>query len=92
LSEIKQLSRSSLSAMAKIFQAGIEEGVFYDHHPVAMADIVWAMFSGVVLWETSKQIINDEKDYLKHTLEIAFAIFGRGITRPTAVEMAESVH
>jgi len=91
LSEIKQLSRSSLGAMAKIFEAGIDQGVFYDHHPVAMADIVWAMFSGVVLWETSKQIINDDKDYLKRTLEIAFAIFGRGIIRPSVIEMAESV-
>jgi hypothetical protein len=56
-----------------------------------MADIVWAMFSGVVLWETSKQIINDEKDYLKKTLEIAFAIFGRGITQSMAAEKVETV-
>jgi AcrR family transcriptional regulator len=90
LSEIKQLSRSSLGAMAKIFEAGIKDGIFCDYHPVAMADIVWAMFSGVVLWETSKQIINDEKDYLKKTLEIAFAIFGRGITRSEEVVKAES--
>jgi AcrR family transcriptional regulator len=91
LAEIKQLSRSSLGAMAKIFETGIKEGVFYDHHPVAMADIVWAMFSGVVLWETSKQIINDEKDYLKKTLEIAFAIFGRGITQSMVAEKVETV-
>jgi hypothetical protein len=76
--------------MAKIFEAGIKDGIFCDYHPVAMADIVWAMFSGVVLWETSKQIINDEKDYLKKTLEIAFAIFGRGITRSEEVVKAES--
>jgi hypothetical protein len=39
------------------------------------------MFSGVVLWLTSKKLINKEKDYLKQTLELAFEIFGRGIKK-----------
>jgi hypothetical protein len=39
------------------------------------------MFSGVVLWESSKNIINEEKDYLKNTLDIAFDIFSRGIKK-----------
>jgi len=37
------------------------------------------LFSGVVLWLTSKRLINEEKDYLKQTLELAFEVFGRGI-------------
>jgi hypothetical protein len=28
---------------------------------------------------TSKRLINEEKDYLKQTLELAFEIFGRGV-------------
>lgn len=81
LAEIKRLSRESLSEMAKLFHDGIKSGVYIDVHPNALADIVWAMFSGVVLWENSKKVIDDNKDYLKETLEAAFDIFGRGIRK-----------
>jgi len=79
LSDIKDLSRSSFRSIAKIFEEGIKKGKFIDRHPVALADIVWALFSGVVLWEESKRLINSQKDFLKSTLEIAFEIFGHGI-------------
>jgi AcrR family transcriptional regulator len=81
LSEIKRLSRESLSEMAKLFQEGIGSDVYIEAHPNALADIVWALFSGVVLWENSKRVINEDKDYLKDTLETAFEIFSRGIRK-----------
>jgi len=81
LSEIKALSRNSLSEMAKLFEDGVNNGVYIQRHPIAFADIVWALFSGVVLWETSKRVINEDKDYLKDTLETAFEIFIRGIQK-----------
>ena len=81
MEEIKGLSRKSLGAIAKIFENGVKQGLFYDRHPVALADTFWAMFSGVVLWLTSKKLIDEEKDYLKQTLELAFEIFGRGIKK-----------
>ncbi len=84
LAEIKQLSQSSLGVISEIFKEGIQEGVFIEKHPVALADVLWALFSGVVLWEESKKLINGEKDYLKETLEVAFDIFGRGITKSVA--------
>ena len=79
LSDIKTLSRKSLGAMSTIFEAGINKGAFIDRHPTALGDTLWALFSGLVLWEESKRIINDEKNYLKQTLEVAFEIFSRGI-------------
>jgi len=79
LTDIKDLSRSSFGSMAKIFEEGIKKGDFIDRHPVALADIVWALFSGVVLWEESKRLIDNKKDFLKSTLDIAFDIFTRGI-------------
>jgi AcrR family transcriptional regulator len=79
LLEIKRLSKKSLSEMVKLFQEGIDKNIFIDRHPNAMADIIWALFSGVVLWETSKNVIDPDKDYLKNTLETAFEIFSRGI-------------
>ena len=80
LAEIKELSRSSLGTIAEIFKEGIKKGEFIDQHPIALADILWALFSGIILWEESKRIINKEKDYLKPTLEVAFEIFRQGIT------------
>ena len=79
LEEIKDLSQKSIGAIAKIFEAGIEEGLYVDRHPVALADIFWSMFSGVVLWEASKKIISADKDYLKSTLATAFDLFERGL-------------
>jgi len=84
LDEIKGLSRSSLGTISDIFQEGISKGIFIDKHPVALADILWSLFSGVVLWEESKKIIDGGTDYLKQTLEIAFDIFGRGISKSVA--------
>jgi AcrR family transcriptional regulator len=81
LAEIKDLSSKSIGAIATIFEGGIENGIFVEKHPTALADIFWSMFSGVVLWEASKKIIDAEKDYLKPTLKAAFEIFRRGITK-----------
>ena len=81
LSEIKRLSQSSLKIMSDIFSEGISTGVFIKANPNALADIFWALFSGVILWEESKKIIDNKKDFLKPTLNIAFDIFRQGITK-----------
>lgn len=81
LSEIKRLSQDSLKIMADIFSEGISNGVFIKTNPNALADIFWALFSGVILWEESKKIIDNKKDFLKPTLDIAFDIFRQGITK-----------
>ena len=81
LEEIKDLSRKSIGGMSRIFNQGIKSGVFVDLHPMALSDIFWSLFSGVVLWTTSKRIINTEKDFLRETLDLAFGIFKDGIMR-----------
>jgi hypothetical protein len=48
---------------------------------VALADTFWSIFSGVILWMTSKKLVDDGKDHLKETLTLAFDIFYRGIKR-----------
>ncbi|CAB5092229.1 Transcriptional regulator, AcrR family [Olavius algarvensis associated proteobacterium Delta 3] len=80
LAEIMDLSRKALSMIARIFKEGIDAGAFIEAHPVAMADIFWSMFSGIVLWEESKRFIDDRKDYLKETLDLAMRIFRQGIS------------
>jgi len=81
LSQIEELSRKSIGAISKVFEEGIRKGVFIEKHPVALSDIFWALFSGVVLWEASKKIMDDRKDYLKPTLDIAFELFKRGVKK-----------
>ena len=79
LENITELSRHSLQILADIFQDNSEKNLFLTGQPAAMADIAWSLFTGVVLWEESKRMIDDNKDYLKQTLDIAFEIFTRGI-------------
>lgn len=81
MEEIEDLSRKSIEAISSIFKEGIDQGSFVDRHPVALADIFWALFSGVILWNTSKRIIDTRKDYLMQTLQAAFEVFGRGVMR-----------
>ena len=81
LENITELSRNSLAILAEIFKDDTGQDLFASHHPTAIADIVWSLFTGVVLWEESKRMINNEKDFLKQTLDVAFEIFSRGITR-----------
>ena len=82
LDEMKVMSRKAMGEMAKIFKEGAGEGLFIDEHPLAMTDIIWALFAGLVLWEESKRIIDPNKNFLKPTMDIAFEILARGIRKP----------
>jgi len=77
--EINKMLKKSMNTIACIFKDGIKKGVIVDRHAVVLAEILWSLFSGIVLWESSKKIINGNKDYLKQTLGIAFEIFQKGI-------------
>lgn len=79
LQEIRDLGRKALGKMAAIFQEGIREGVCINRKPDAMADIVWCLFSGIVLWETSKDAMDQDHEVINQTLEMGFEILERGI-------------
>ena len=77
--QILDLSRRSLQTLSEIFAKGIELGNFLKRNPMQLAVVLWAMFSGLILWEESKRSLDTRKAFLKPTLEIAFEIFGRGV-------------
>jgi AcrR family transcriptional regulator len=79
INEIKDLRQKTIDKIAAIFQQGINQGVFLDRHPTEIADIVWSMFSGVVLWGEGEKSRDSKTDRLKPTLETAFEIFEKGI-------------
>ena len=81
IKDITELLNSSLGAMASIFEDGINRGVFIDEKPLVLANILWSLFSGIVLWEESKRIMGKGKGNLKLTLETPFEIFCRGIKK-----------
>ena len=81
LSQLNELAGKSLRNLAGIFDQGKEEGRYEDYHSTALADIVWIIFTGAVLWEESKRMINPHKDYLKDTLDLAIEILRRGIRK-----------
>jgi len=81
ITQLQDLSRKSMEAIALVFEEGIKAGLFIKKHPMEMADIFWSLFSGIVVRETGKKIMNPKKDYLKSTLTTAFHIFSQGIQR-----------
>jgi AcrR family transcriptional regulator len=81
LDEINALSRKALQTMAGMFDQGIRNGRIIDRSPLALADIVWALFSGIVLWEESKKMINKDRSDLDKSFEVAFELLGRGLQR-----------
>ncbi len=84
LDELNELTRKSIGTIAALFEDGIHKAYIRKEHPTALADIFWSMFSGVVLLETSKHVLNEENDFLKETLELAFEIFSKGIAQSSA--------
>ncbi|MFH2126606.1 MAG: TetR/AcrR family transcriptional regulator [Pseudomonadota bacterium] len=79
--QVNAMAARGLRLMAGIFQQGIDQGYFRPYHPVALADLVWSVFSGLVLWEESKHGFAPEKDYLQGTLELAIEIMARGVSK-----------
>ena len=81
LSHFRDLSGKTIDIISKIFEEGISGRVFIEKHPKDLSDVMWALFSGVVLWEESKRIINDQHDPINPAFDTAFEIFSRGISR-----------
>ena len=80
LDNLTELSRNSLQTLADIFKNNSANNSFLTRQPNSIADIVWSLFTGVVLWEESKRMINDDNVHFKKSLDTAFEIFARGIS------------
>lgn len=87
-SKIHELVKSFLIAMAQIFEEGEQSGLFIEVHPFALAEIIWSMFSGIVLFEAGKRIIGHDKNFLRQNLDTAFDIVSQGIRKQSASKMS----
>ena len=81
LKQIKAHSTMAHGTIIDVIKQGIEQGVFIDENPVALADILWASYGGIVLWVDSKRLLNDQKDFVKPTLKTAFKIISKGLKK-----------
>jgi len=81
LKQIKTYSSMAHGAIIDVVRQGIEQGIFIDEHPVALADVLWASYAGIVLWVDSKRLLNDQKDFVKPTLKTAFKIISKGLKK-----------
>lgn len=81
LTTLRDLSRKSLEIIAKIFAEGVDSQAFIEKQPETLSEVMWALFSGVVLWEESKRVIRNETEANGPAFDAAFEIFSRGIAR-----------
>ena len=66
-------------ALSEVFSEGVRNKIFKPRNPIAVADALWAIFTGLVVWEGAKMKSNPEKDFLKPTLDMAFEVFCNGL-------------
>jgi AcrR family transcriptional regulator len=90
LEQIMGLLRQSLGTLADIFASDMDAGGIAEHDPKELALILWALFSGLVLWEESKRSLDPRKNFLKPTLDMAFEVFGRGLMQRDRQSRAKS--
>lgn len=79
--EIKELSRNSLHAIARLIENAMDKQKMIPQTSGKLAEMIWAFFSGIVLFDANKKVIRNKKSDLKATLKIAFEIFLRGIQK-----------
>jgi AcrR family transcriptional regulator len=79
--KINSQARKAFNLMASFYEEGVSQGKFIEGHPAAHADIMWGLFTGVLLWEASKKKFNKKRDFIKSTLDTAFDAYVRGIMK-----------
>lgn len=78
---INSLAETSCRATAGIIEDAVREKTLMDLHPMALTDIIWGLFSGLVLWDESKRLTDPRKDFLKQTARLGARILLRGLQR-----------
>ncbi|BBO73111.1 hypothetical protein DSCW_05280 [Desulfosarcina widdelii] len=79
LAEITDLARKILGKITEVLTYSLNEAAFADYTPIALADILWGLFSGVILREEINKVINATEDLVCDRFELAFDIFIRGL-------------
>jgi AcrR family transcriptional regulator len=81
LEQLNHLAKRTMSFFVDTYEEGVRQGKFKKDQGIILSDIIWATFTGLVLWEEAKRKIDPRKTFLKPTLDKAFDIFTRGIKK-----------
>lgn len=68
LAQLNEMAAKGIRGLASVFAKGIEQGMFEPVEPLVMADTVWSLFTGVVLWEETKRFFDPKKNFVESTL------------------------
>ncbi len=79
LNDINVSTKKAMALIANTYQEGVTQGILQKENGVVIADVMWATFIGLMIYEEAKRKINPPHDFLKPTLDTAFKIFLRGI-------------
>ncbi len=79
---IKEITAPSLRSLSRTFETGMEQGRYKRRNPVAVADVFWGVFIGLVIWEESKRALDPKKNHMKETLALAFELLSEGLKGP----------
>ena len=78
LDALNDTGRRILNKVAGILREGMDQGLFRPANPLALADLFWSTFTGVVSWEEAKHTTDPAKQFTRSTLDLAFETFLRG--------------
>jgi AcrR family transcriptional regulator len=76
--EIEKLRCVALEKITSIFKIGVKKGIYICKQPDEMAEIIWAMFCGIVLWHEDSLSSGRKSPHLEKIMNRAFQIFERG--------------
>ncbi|MCP3942666.1 MAG: TetR/AcrR family transcriptional regulator [Desulfobacteraceae bacterium] len=77
--QIKDLSSECFNILITTIQEGMENKIFHKQNPIVIADILWGIFSALILLAENERMLNNRKDFVKSTLETAMETVYRGI-------------
>jgi AcrR family transcriptional regulator len=81
LQQFKTAAERIHGTLTDMFVEGIDQKIFIDENPSSLADILWATYSGLVLWLDSKRSLESKKKYVKSTLDSGFQLICRGMAK-----------
>ena len=74
---LNKLGHNNYGTMRRILSKGADVGYLLHVNPIVAADIIWAVFLGVVQIEENK-LRYTKKDHIKSTLKEAFSLISKG--------------
>ncbi len=77
--QIKDLSSDCFNVLVTTIQEGMDSKIFRRENPVVIADIIWGIFSALILLAENERMLDNRKDFVKTTLETAMETVYRGI-------------